>query len=374
MTPRLKTFARYSALTVLLAAASLILQSQMPTGAISGGGAGSGSADPCTQSITAIPSGLHCNTVTLTQANILALDTTPFTLVPAPGAGLVVFPFATRWKFTFVTAAYQGTCTAGQYVSMWWNNNTNPFLYVFPQQFFLNIENFNWPAFANVNSTVANFSGGMFPFTQGAGNPGAGVDPANYTNVPFVLELLPGQIGCLNFGNPVTFVPVNAGTGYVVGDVVGIPASNDAFEVAAIGAGGTVTTLINNDLGALAPGTYTATNFGNVTSATVTASHGGTGYANGNTGTISGCGDGTATYQVSASSGGVVSAVTITSGTASSMYSVHSGCTTTATSGGGSGLELNTVAAAGSGLTVAVTIQPGDGTLTITTWYTVAAQ
>lgn len=291
MSTRLKSYARYVGLTLLLVAASLFLQSQIPSGGISGGGGGSGSPDPCSQSITAIPSGLHCNTVTLGPANIIALDTTPFTLVPAQGANTVVFPFASRWKLTFVTTPYEGLCTMEQFVSMWWGDNTNPFSYVMPLQFLAGQNSFNWPAFANVNSTTANFSAGMFPLTTGGGGTfgGGGADPAAYTNQPLVLELLTNEVGCLNYGPALTFIPANPGTGYRVGDIIGIPGDSDALQVTAIGVGGSVVTLGTNDLGSTAPGTF-------------------------------------------------------------------------ATTGG-----------SGSGLTVTITVQPGDGTLTMTTWYTVAA-
>ena len=287
MTRKLTHYTRYVGLTLLLVAASLFLQSQIPSGGISGGGGGSGSPDPCSQSIGALPSGLHCNTVTLTQANILALDSTPFTLVSAAGAGNVVFPFASRWKFNFVTASYQGLCTnSGQYVAMWWGNNTNAFSYVLPLQTLQGGNTSNWPTFANVNSTVANFSAGLFAQTTGGGN---GADPTAYTNQPLVLEFLPGETGCLNYGPVLTFVPANPGTGYHVGDIIGIPGNSDALIVTVIGAGGAVVTLGNNDLGSSAPGTV-------------------------------------------------------------------------ATTGG-----------MGTGLTVTLTVQVGDGTLTMTTWYVVAA-
>jgi hypothetical protein len=76
---------------------------------------------------------------------------------------------------------------------------------------------------------------------------------------------------------------------------------------------------------------------GEIVSASVTSGQGGTKYAVGNTGTISG-GTG-ATYQVTAVSGGAVTAFTITA--AGTGYSVANGASTTATSGNGKGFEVN---------------------------------
>src|ERR1700675_1281380 len=75
---------------------------------------------------------LQVNTVTLTQSDILSLDTTPFTIVPAAGAGTIVLPFAIRWTYNFVTTPYRGPCTASQYIGIWWDNNTNAFSYILP--------------------------------------------------------------------------------------------------------------------------------------------------------------------------------------------------------------------------------------------------
>ena len=346
-------------IALICACLSLAAQIPQPSPSGGGGGSGGGSPDPCSQSISALPSGLHCNTVTLTQANILALQSTPFTLVPAPGAGLVLFPFAVRWRLNFVSQPYCEPHQGG--AAMWWSDNTNPFdgLAFGPDLGFFTI--------VNLSSTAAFFGSGSGPQVS--------ADPATYTNVPLVIQTYPGD--SFNCGTVLTAAVAASGTGYKVGDQFKLPQSdgdNSAlFTVSSIGGGGAVTGITITDPGVAEEGgtAIPAVNVGNVTSATVTGGHAGSGYANGDTGTISGCGDGTATYTVLTSSGGAVNTVSVSGGTG---YFSPTGCTTTVSTGGGDGaLQLNVSAGAGNSLTVTITVQAGDGTLLVTTWYTVAA-
>jgi hypothetical protein len=327
--------------------------------------------DPCSQSILAYPSGLHCNTTTMQQSDIIALANTPFTLVPAPGAGLVAFPIAFRWKYTFGTHPYQEPDVGGP--NAYWQNNSNTFSYITWGQLNTN-ENFNGFYFAAFTSNKAFYGAGASIL-----NPNTPQDPTFYTNQPIVAECTPPD--SMNRGPILTLAANAAGTGYVVGDqvqtaldtgFVGAP----VFTVSSTGGGGAVTGLSITSAGSIGlAGTGLATlNVGNVTSATVTAAHGGTLYAMGDTGTIDGCGNGDAIYQVTGETGGVVSSVSIVSGFGGATYTTTSGCTTNKNTGSGTGLELNTVAAGGSGLTVNTTAQTGDGTVTITVWYIVAAQ
>lgn len=48
-------------------------------------------------------------TVTLTSAQLLALSTTPITVIPAPGAGFYIFPQYYTMEYTFGGIAYSGT-------------------------------------------------------------------------------------------------------------------------------------------------------------------------------------------------------------------------------------------------------------------------
>ncbi len=51
---------------------------------------------------------LLSTTVTLNQAALIALATTPFTLVPAPGAGMLLIPIGFAFLYNFGTQPYQG--------------------------------------------------------------------------------------------------------------------------------------------------------------------------------------------------------------------------------------------------------------------------
>ena len=336
------------------------------TWASSIGQAGVVSVDPCTSTFSATPSGLHCNTVTAQESDIIGLASTPFVLVPAPGSGLVLFPMSVRWKFSFVSHAYQEPDVGAAF--MYWQNNTNAFGYLI------------W---GTINSgTFGSFSFGSLTQTQAAYNAGvymAGLNlsapPDQYSNQPLVMQVAPGD--SFDRGPALTVAPDAAGASYAVGDQVvtnnGSWTGNYGLFTVATLSGSGVASLTLTTAGTLGlAGTGLATfNVGNVSSATVTALHGGTGYTNGDTGNITGCGDGNANYTVTGSAAGVVSTVSIVAAHSGTTYTTTSGCTTTRSTGAGSGLELNVNAAAGSGLTVNVTAQTGDGTLTVTTWYTV---
>lgn len=331
------------------------------------------SDDPCFRLISAIPSGLHCVTVTLTQAQILAMcdpasfsGCSPAVIVAAPGAGNVVFPFAIRWALHFNSNPYISS-QSGPY--LWWQNNVNAFNYVaFGGQGPSSLDF----AFHGVTplSNAAFFINGLSTQTS------SGVDPASYSNQPLALQALAGDT--LNRGPALSAAVSSAGSGYAAQDIV-VPFdplgyTNANLTVTSVNGGGGVLGLSVSVPGYRSPGgVNTPTNLGNVTSATVTAGHAGHVYSNGDTGTISGCGDGTATYTVLTSTLGVVNTVSVAAGTG--YLSNPAACATTVSTGSGDGtLELDTLAGNGSGLTLNLTVQPGDSTLTVTVWYTVAAQ
>lgn len=59
-------------------------------------------------------------TGTLTQAQLISMFTTPITLVPAPGAGLLIVPIEFSLQHVYSTAAYTG----GGVISLKWHGST----------------------------------------------------------------------------------------------------------------------------------------------------------------------------------------------------------------------------------------------------------
>lgn len=344
---------------VLLSAACLFGQYTPPSGG--GGGGGGGGADPCSAAITAVPTGLHCRTVTLAQADILALDTVPFVIVPAPGAGLVAFPFALRWKFTFNAFPYVSADTGP---TIWWGNRSNPFQYITFGTDTSATEAFI--TFIGLTSTRAAYFSGLGVYPQVS--QGGGADPAAYTNTPIVLA---GNSPVR--GGPMTAAAVNAaGTAYRVGALFTVAdgsSPNAVIVVNTIGAGGAVTAM-----GVQTPGTNclpetgdALTHVGNITSSTLNA--GGLGYAPGDAFSIlNDAVNATGAVDTVGAAGVVLTYHLVLQGAG---FTSASGVATT-TTGAGTGLTLDITAGEGSGLTVDLTVQPGDGTLTVTTWYVIA--
>jgi hypothetical protein len=221
----------------LLMAVPLMAQYTLP---------GDSGGDPCTASFTASPSGLHCNTVTLVQANILAADATPFTLVPAAGAGNVIFPFMFRWKMAFGTHPYYlGGSSIASVSYMWWQNSANPFNTMLGT-------GSGGGGFAFDGDSCVPCRTGTAATLVGGLAAGTSVDPSNYTNQPLVLQTNstvgnPGASGTSTYkAGPVLTVAVGdaAGTMYAMGDTVTLDQGGDCgFTVTSTGAGGSVTGL-----------------------------------------------------------------------------------------------------------------------------------
>ena len=321
-----------------------------------------GGADPCTQAITATPSGLHCVTVTLAQSDLLAIAATPYTVVSAPGASKVIFPFAMRWRLQPgpMMLPYRSGANA---IYLWWNNNANVFGFMD-----FHLSGTSGLAFPNgmITTDTAIFSAGMVPSVGSLG-----ANPAAYTNAPMVLQ--PGIGDTLNRGPVLTATPNVCGTGYAVGDlVVAGPMGDAILRVATISAGGCVTSLTIVDAGMESPGGngLAAPNEGNISSSTKNAS--GLGYAMGDTFTVNGGCDQATGVVDTVGGGGAVATYHLTA--TGDGYATTAGNATTATTGVGTGLTLNIVAASGSGLTVNLGVQAGDGTLSFTLWYTIAPE
>jgi hypothetical protein len=330
--------------------------------AVGGSGPGGG-ADPCTAAITATPSGLHCMTATFTAAQVLDSCNNPHTVIPAPGAGLVIFPYAVRFKFTFVTMQYffDGDM-GGPY--LWWGDGNNAFGLI---RWVNNDINSSQLLVSSLPSTVAYFANGMSPIHF--------ADPATYVNQPIVIQQTPFVADdCWNQGPLITITPGAAGAGYHVGDLER-PANgfgDSQFSVATVDGGGGVLTLTIINAGSTThptPPALNTVNIGNIAASVLNM--GGTLSAMGDTFSVDG-GNGDATGVVDTVGGGGA-VLTYHLDNQGTGYASTVGNTTTPTSGLGMGLTIDTTAAAGSGLTVSTTVTQGDGTLLVTIWYTVAA-
>jgi len=64
-------------------------------------------------------------TVHLTSSDILALNSIPFEIVPAPGPGKVIVPSMIKWSYVFDTQAYVG----GSDLFLILNANSNTFIF-----------------------------------------------------------------------------------------------------------------------------------------------------------------------------------------------------------------------------------------------------
>jgi hypothetical protein len=327
---------------------------------------GGGGADPCSQSIGSLPSGLHCATVTLAQSDILALDSTPFVLIPAQGAGTVIFPLAVRWKHTWAAYPYLETNTTYGGPALWWGNRSNAFgtIASFNAIFALG---FGLPA--TPHTDAAFYYSGLSAAYSNVG----GVIPSAYANIPVVAQLYSGET--LNAGPVASVVSITTpGSGYAVGEEVGADGTA-LLTVSSVSGGGGVTglTITTPGLGNT-PGSQALNVLGNVLAAVPNVGFPGTGYSNGDTGVINGCGHGNASYVVLTSLAGVVQTVAASGG---DSYASPQTCATSVSTGTGDGtLQLDITSAATGDTTLAanLTVQSGDGSVTVTSWYLVAAE
>jgi hypothetical protein len=329
---------------------------------------GGGGSDPCSAAITELPSGLHCVTLVFSKAQLLASDRTPLIVVPSPGANNVIFPVASRAKLTFVSQAYSN-CTGGPY--LWWENNLNaigPVTYSAA-----NGSAFSYNLIILDGNTAAMYASGLSAALSN------GFDPALYTNVPMVLQ--PGSITeTLNCGPLVSEIILAPGTGYHAGDLVSTEATNYGnrdngtfFEVTSVNGSGGITGLEVSCSGTDIAGLASVLPDGNITASTLNS--GGMSYAPGDTGTISGAGDGSAQYTIlTVSGGGAVLTYSIGPNQGNGYVPATNISTSTGGSqpGSGTGFTINVQSGGGTGAQLNLTVLTGDGTLTLTLWYTIA--
>jgi hypothetical protein len=324
MTKRLGLF---FAITVLLSALSLSAQTVV-VGITGGSGGGGGTQE------------VQKTAFTLSEADLLALDSTPINVIPAPGAGKLLVPVAVSFLFPATGTAYYG----GDFVF--------DIVGADDASFHLN--------------TAGLLSQPGRTFWQGARD---GVsDDSDCTNQPLRLR----TFGSWNSG-PITAAEiVDGGVDYHVGDLVSTNTdiTRPVIRVSAVNGMGSVTALVVDSAGIVTAGAGVGANpYGNVSSSVVNA--GGAAFAPGDTFRIDGSGDVAAEGEVdTVDGGGAVTMFHLTN--LGTLYMSGTGVTTTPLSGGGSGLTLDIIANTGSGLTFNLTVAHGTGPVKGVVYYSVA--
>lgn len=329
--------------------------------------------------------GVLKSTVTLLTADILALDTTPFTIVPAPPTGFGIL--VNQVQLEYIAGTQPFTVTGGGYLVQY-SNTHNPSPGLDGGYMASSILTLPFNQFGILGPPMyfgASFNGGVQPVGSFGPTDNSGITN-NLTQVqnngPTAtyfgdFTLVNGNVhdGALN-GYWVTIAgftnSANNGTFLVDSATNSTYASIEVVNASAVNETHAGTAVFQNKIKAAAiqlglfrttdnpafSGSYNVG--GGLLTATVTAGQGGTGYTPGDTGTVgpgSGGGSG-AKYSVTTAPGGVVSAVSITQ--AGNLFlDGETGIPTTVLTGGGSGtLQLD----------VAST-RKGNGSLKVTTYY-----
>lgn len=168
-------------------------------------------------------------TVTLQQADFLALDNAPYTVIPAAGSNNVIFPLAIRSRLTFGARQYFTTLNG---LGLWWQDLNNAFGYL------ESAEAASFGGFAGMQAVAQGSSTGAV-YVSGL-HPNNGIqDPAAYIDLPIVLVG-----GSFNAGPAISLTPHTAGSGYLVNDLVTVGGAEiPNMRVASINGGGGVTSL-----------------------------------------------------------------------------------------------------------------------------------
>ncbi len=162
---------------------------------------------------------LLANTVTLNQAALVALASTPFEVVPAPGAGLILVPIGFMFIFNFGTIQYQGSLAG----TIAYGGSAHDSVL---------------PPAVNISAVVlGNASGSLYASAELDSNQNLAAD----TNQAFQL-----RGGSTAFGGPIVTATLGAaGLGYLANDTGTITtgAGDATYKVLTVGAGGAVLTF-----------------------------------------------------------------------------------------------------------------------------------
>lgn len=304
-----------------------------------GGGGGGGSG------------GFNLATVTITSSDLLALNTTPFIAIAAPGAGKYTRLLAVSESYEPGSDGYTYLGTDGEAgIEFQYGDNAG----IAATQDSLPLNNIHTSPLISLGSPFESISG-----------------TSNYENLPIIYQFSPNQTGAV-----IASTLGDGGTGYTAGDDVFIACGNNdtPVHINTVSGGGVVTsyTVTGTGTGQCATGTFSTLPISSVLSIAVNS--GGLGYAIDDTFSIDGSIGEPATGHVLTVDGmGAVLTATLDSG--GSGYTASTAVPTTTLTGIGTGLTLNTTVS-GSGFTINVTtvqaLVGGNGAIKVTFAYVLA--